>query len=99
MVSLFLVFQRTSILFSIVATPVYVPTNSRRGPFSPQPLQHLICTDFLMMAILTGVRRYIFAVLICISLLCSDAEHLFMCLLAITVCLWKNVYLGLVPIL
>lgn len=65
----------------------------------PHPHWHLLPVVSLKRAILTWVRRYLVVVLICISLVISGVEHLFMYLLVICISTLEKFYSILVPIL
>lgn len=71
-------------LFSIATAPFYIPSTGHERPSFSTSCPTLLIVVVLIVVTQRGVRD-VTAVSICIFLIISDAEHLFMCLLAVRV--------------
>jgi hypothetical protein len=86
-----LAFWGISILLSVMVVIICISTSIKciRILVSPHPHQHLLLWP-LIMIILTGVRWNLSVILICISCIAREVEHVLMYLLAICTSSFEN---------
>ena len=74
--------RRLQALLSTVAAQIYIPINSVEGFSFLHILADMVFLFFLVIVILTGVRRYLILVSIFISLMLSNVGYLCKCLVS-----------------
>ena len=89
------ILRNRQIVFQSSWTILHSHQQCMRVPISLCSHQHLLLSVFFIPAMLVGVIWYLIVVLICISLMANEVEHLFVYLLAISVtslkkCLFRS---------
>ena len=84
-------------VFHSSCTNLHSHQECTRVLFTPHPCQHLLTLVFWVIAILTGVKRYLIIFLTSISLVISDVDNFSCICWSFVQILWKTIYSGFCP--